>query len=115
MKRKIMGILTVVLVVAALSTSAVFAKDNGDQREKSAINSMFDAMRNWSQQAQERGEITEEEAKEWEKHFEDMKKFHESNGFGGHCGGFNNDSGNAENQNYLPRNSMMRRFSSNSI
>lgn len=117
MKRKITVILAVILVITAISASAVFAKDNGAQGEKSALNSMFDAMRNWSQQAQEKGEITEEEAKKWGKHFEDMEKFHEKNGFAGHCGGLNNGGGNAENQNYMPsnRNSMMRGFSRNSI
>ena len=66
----------------------MFAKEN-DVGKRSSIDSMFDAMRNWKQQAQENDEITEEEARKWEKHFEDMKRHHERNGFKGHCGGFN--------------------------
>lgn len=86
MKRKIAVILTLVLVVTAITASAVFAKENVEPAEKAAIKSMFDAMRSWAQQAQDNGDITKEEAKEWENHFKDMEKFHEKNGFGGMMG-----------------------------
>jgi len=82
MKRKITIILAVVLMITALTATTVFA--SGDRGEET-FNSMFDAMRRWSQETLASGEITEEEAERWERHFEYMEKFHRENGFGGHC------------------------------
>lgn len=101
MKKKIAIVLTLALVVTAISVSSVFAKDiEVDQGEKQAIKSMFDAMRSWSQQAQDSGEITKEEAKEWDKHFKDMEKFHEEDGFGGMMGSGTYGGGMMGNGNY---------------
>ncbi|NJD01008.1 MAG: hypothetical protein FIA99_00040 [Ruminiclostridium sp.] len=115
MKRKIIVVLAVALVVAAISVSAVFATDNGEQGKTGVIQSMFDAMRSWSQQAQDRGEITKEEAQQWDSHFKGMEKFHKENGLAGHCGGTN--SGKGENQNHMPgyRNGMMGRPSGDGL
>lgn len=117
MKRKIVVIMALVLTVTAISASAAFANGNEGQGETGAIKSMFDAMRSWSQRLQENGEITKEEAKEWDKHFKDMEKYHEENGINGHCGGQNNGNEGVENQNYMPgyRNGMMGSFSGNSL
>lgn len=116
MKRKITLILSLVLIVTAIGATTVLADGNGAQGEKSAIESMFDAMRSWSQQAQEKGEITGEEAKKLDDHFKDMEKYHEESGLG-HCGGSDNDNGDMENQNYKPGygSGMMRNLSGNSL
>ncbi|MEZ0536846.1 hypothetical protein ACAG39_06280 [Caldicellulosiruptoraceae bacterium PP1] len=115
MKRKIMIILAVAIAITSISAFVVFAKDNREQGDKSAIRSMFDAMRSWIQQAQDNGKITKEETNEWNKHLNDMEKYHEKNGFEGHCGGTNNREG--ENQSYMPGygSDMMANFSGNSF
>lgn len=80
------------MVFTAMSVTAVFASDNLNDR--SNIKSMFDSMRDWARQAQSTGEISEQEAKEWNSHFEVMEKYHEKNGFAGHCGISDNKEAN---------------------
>jgi hypothetical protein len=86
MKKKFAIVITAVLLVAAVSAPAVFAAEDNNSKVTERFESMFDSMRNWAKDAQERGQITQEEAERWNKHFDDMEEFHQENGFSGHCG-----------------------------
>jgi hypothetical protein len=128
MKKKFTVVLAIVLIVSAISATVVFASDNGGKDEKSIISSMFDAMRNWSQQALAKGEITKDQANSLDQHFNSMEKYHEQNGLGA-CGGTNNatgngtsngpdnSDGNSDKQSYTPgyRGGMMGSFAANRL
>lgn len=85
--KKVLIVLTAALILTAISATGAFAENVIGPDEKSEIKSMFDSMRSWAQQAEENGEITKDEAKEWDKHFKSMEKYHKQNGFSEHCGG----------------------------
>ena len=82
--KKLSMILTIVLVVTAISATVAFASDNL---------SMFDSMRDWAREAKSTGEISEQEAKKWNNHFDVMEDYHEKNGFSDHCGTTDNNQG----------------------
>ncbi len=92
MKRKIIaGIVTVAL--GALMVPAAFAAIGSNQPDNAAntvsnatnqqfFNQMFDQHKTWLDKAVKDGQITEDQAKTWNQHFEQMKDFHSKNGMG---------------------------------
>ncbi|MCL5779434.1 MAG: DUF2680 domain-containing protein [Firmicutes bacterium] len=92
MKRKLIaGIVTVAL--GALIVPAAFAAIDKNQPDNAAntvnnsknqqfFNQMFDQHKTWLDNAVKDGKITEEQAKTWNQHFEQMKDFHNKNGMG---------------------------------
>lgn len=91
MKRKIMlGIAT--LALGALMVPAAFAavdknQDNAantvnNDKNQQFFNQMFDQHKTWLDQAVKDGNITEDQAKNLNQHFDQMKDFHSKNGMG---------------------------------
>lgn len=90
MKRKITaGIAT--LALAALMVPAAFAAtdkiqdnatNNVNSKNQQFYNQMFDQHKTWLDQAVKDGQVTEEQAKTWNQHFDQMKDFHSKNGMG---------------------------------
>ncbi|MEW6065489.1 hypothetical protein P378_05090 [Desulforamulus profundi] len=92
MKRKLIaGIVTVAL--GALMVPAAFAAIDNNQPDNATntvnnsknqqfFNQMFDQHKTWLDKAVKDGKITEEQAKTWNQHFEQMKDFHSKNGMG---------------------------------
>ena len=104
MKRKIAVFFTVFALIAAVGASAVFAAD-GNNSNLTNLKLKFDYMRDWTKDATEKGQITPEEAEQWNEHFAEMEKFHEENGFLGYCGGFmgRGVTFDGKNQSYGPK------------
>jgi len=90
MKRKIMlGIVT--LALGALLVPAAFAAVDkpadrtanvNNAKNQQSSNQMFDQHKTWLDKAVKDGKITEEQAKNWNQHFDQMKEFHSKNGMG---------------------------------
>lgn len=102
MKRKLMaGIVT--LALGALLVPAAFAARNDNQtstapaapstQNQQFFNQMFDWHKAWLENAVKNKQLTEEQAKAWAQHFDQMKEFHSKNGFGP-MGGMMNMMGN---------------------
>lgn len=85
MKRKFAALMTVFVLVLVMSVPTVFAAEENSLKSVDYFESMFDFMRNWIKDAQEKDQISKEETKEWEKHFNYIEKLHEKNGFSRHC------------------------------
>jgi len=73
------------ILVLALAAPAAFGAITGsrqnDQNQQFA-NQMFDWHQQWLDQAQKDGQVTPEQAKSWQDHFNYMRDFHNQNGFG---------------------------------
>lgn len=89
MRKKRIWLLAVagILVLALAAPAAFGAIDGNDQNVHNQQNQKFiDQMLNWHQswldQAQKGGQITPEQAKAWQDHFNYMRDFHAQNGFG---------------------------------
>lgn len=105
MKKKIAVLITTILVITAIAVPVVFADENSASKASDFFKSMFDFKRNQVNEALKSGDITEDDAKKWNEHFDYMEKFHEENGFygPGHCGGFGAGQwGGPNNQSYGP-------------
>ena len=113
MKRKIAaGIVT--LALGALLVPAAFAAVDNNQaspapaptQNQQFFNQMYEQQKNWLDNAVKNKQLTEEQAKAWSQHFDQMKEFHNQNGMGpgmmgrmmGNgqwgCPGFGNANGN---------------------
>ncbi|MBZ4646633.1 MAG: hypothetical protein PWR27_175 [Petroclostridium sp.] len=100
MKKKITVLITTLLLITAIAVPVALAADEKDSKASDFFNSMFDFHRKWVDKAVEKGDITEDEAKQWNEHFDYMQKFHEENGFGGQCGGVGGPGNGPANQSY---------------
>lgn len=111
MKRKFIVLMAVFMLVVTVSVPIAFAGEENNSKSTDYFKSMFDSMRNWIKDAQEKGQITEEEAEGWEEHFDYMEKFHDKNGFSGHCGSYGGGgtvpNGQSQSYNPGPRGGMM--------
>lgn len=100
MKRKITaGIVT--LALAALLVPAAFAASNDDQvtttptapstQNEQFFDQMFDWHKTWLNSAVKNGQLTEDQAQAWGRHFDQMQEFHNQYGMGpgmmGNCFG----------------------------
>lgn len=106
MSRKIAVIISISLLVVVIGAAVVFAAEQNNSKSADFIKSMFDFMRDQTNNAQKEGQITQEEAEEWNRHLDDMEKYHEENGFSQHCGDFEGKTSIPDNQNYSPRSGM---------
>ncbi|MBF7083945.1 hypothetical protein IT084_13295 [Desulfallas sp. Bu1-1] len=102
MKKKLMVVIISVFLIALVAPGA-FAAINNNQNY---FDSMFDAHKQWVKQAMENKQITPEQGKAWEQHFDYMRQFHQENGYicpgpgmmgGGMMGwGWNSGNGNIQ-------------------
>lgn len=85
MKKRFWILAVVGVLVLALAAPAAFGAITGsrqnDQNQQFA-NQMFDWHQQWLDQAQKDGQVTQEQAKVWQDHFNYMRDFHNQNGFG---------------------------------
>lgn len=84
MKKRYEIIAVIGILVVALTASAVFGAVNGNkekEQDQQFINQMFDSHQQWLDQAQKDGQVTPEQAKDWQEHFNYMRDFHGKNGF----------------------------------
>ena len=85
MKKRYWILAVVGVLVLALAAPAAFGAITGsrqnDQNQQFA-NQMFDWHQQWLDQAQKDGQVTPEQAKAWQDHFNYMRDFHNQNGFG---------------------------------
>lgn len=77
MKRRIAAAVLAVLILALTATVALAATDSGQDY----FDWMFNAHRQWVQQAVDSKEITPEQAQAWNSHIDQMQQFHQQNGF----------------------------------
>lgn len=88
MKKRFWFLAAVGILVVVLAAPAAFGAITGiDQKEQSPqnqqfFNQMFEWHQNWLDQAQKDGQVTPEQAKAWQEHFNYMRDFHSKNGFG---------------------------------
>ena len=94
MKKRIWFLAAVGILVVALVAPAAFGaitgggqNDQNDQngqapQNQAFFNQMFDWHQKWLDQAQKDGQISSEQAKAWQEHFNYMRDFHSKNGFG---------------------------------
>ncbi|WHH60151.1 DUF2680 domain-containing protein [Petroclostridium sp. X23] len=87
MKKKIAVFVTSLVLITAIAIPTALAAAPEDSKTSKFFESMFDFHRKWVEKSVEKGEITEEEAEQWNEHFDAMEKYHEENGFEDHCGG----------------------------
>lgn len=85
--RKILGILSLVLVIG-IGSAFVYADSPTNLRAKDKnINDNYERMEEFHKERLEKevkkGNITEEEAKDLEEHYEYMDEFHDKYGYGG--------------------------------
>jgi hypothetical protein len=85
MRKNVVMAVVGVLALAILVPSA-FAAVTGNQGDVDWFNRMFDYHKQWVNQSVENGQITPEQGKAWNQHFDQMKEFHSQNGFA--CPGF---------------------------
>lgn len=73
-----------VLVVALAAPAAFGALDGNSQngQNQQFLDQMTGWHQQWLDQAQKEGQITPEQAKAWQDHFNYMRDFHSQNGFG---------------------------------
>ena len=74
------GILVVALAVP-IAYGAV-AGNNQKTQNQQFSKQMFDSHQQWLDQAQKDGQITPDQVKAWQKHFSDMREFHDQYGYG---------------------------------
>lgn len=87
-------LITALVFVIIVAVPSVFAASSEDSN---FFDSMFDFHKKWIERSVQNGDITEEEADQWNEHFNEMEEYHEENGFSEHCGGFGDET---ENESY---------------
>lgn len=76
------------ILLVALAAPAAFGAITGndqkgqDPQAQQFFNQMFDWHQKWLDQAQQNGQVTPDQAKAWQDHFNYMRDFHSKNGFG---------------------------------
>ncbi|MCL6610307.1 MAG: YckD family protein [Peptococcaceae bacterium] len=78
MGKKLVTALVLAALAALLAVPAFAADDNS---AKAWFESRFKAKKDFVDQAVKDGRITAEQGEAWKKHFDEMYKFHEENGF----------------------------------
>ncbi|HLR20902.1 MAG TPA: hypothetical protein VK087_02735 [Tissierellaceae bacterium] len=85
--KKTFGILGLILAIGIGSAFVYADSPIGPKDDSEYIYDNYEDREEWHKERikeeVEKGNISEEEAKEWEEHHEYMKEFHEENGFGG--------------------------------
>lgn len=77
MKRKLtVAVLAVFVLVLTVSVASAATGNQG------YFDWMFNAHKQWVEQAVEGKQITPEQARAWNNHFDQMQNFHRENGFG---------------------------------
>ena len=85
MKKRFWLLAAVGILVLALAAPAAFgavAGNDQSNQNQQFFNQMFDWHQKWLDQAQKDGQVTPEQAKSWQEHFNYMRDFHQRNGFG---------------------------------
>lgn len=85
MKKRYWIIAVIGILVVVLAASAVFGSIDGNKEKDQnlqSISQMIDCQEQWLDQAQKDGQVTSEQAKAWQEHFNYMRDFHSQNGFG---------------------------------
>ncbi|MFZ5645734.1 MAG: hypothetical protein ACOY46_19420 [Bacillota bacterium] len=85
MKKRYWYLAAVGILVVALAAPAAFGAITGSEQNnqnQQFFNQMFDWHQGWLDQAQKDGQVTPEQAKVWQDHFNYMREFHNNNGFG---------------------------------
>lgn len=100
MKKRIAVFITTLVLITSIAIPIALAAENEGSKTTKFFESMFDFHRKWIEKALEKGEITEEEAEQWNEHFGIMEKYHAENGFGGHCSGAVGPGNGTYNQSY---------------
>lgn len=91
MKKALILAAGVLLIVALVAPSAMAAIGSSNGYSNQFFDQMFDWHDQWLDNAVKNGQITEDQAKAWEDHFNYMRDFHNQYGFGmmgGMMGGF---------------------------
>lgn len=102
MKRKIALIISISLFAVLIGATIVYAAEMKNQESSNFIESMHDFMRYRINNAQKEGQLTQEEAAKWNRHFDDMERYHKENGLL-HCGNFKDKTLIPSTRNYGPR------------
>ncbi|MGE4283422.1 MAG: DUF2680 domain-containing protein [Clostridia bacterium] len=100
MKKKSVVFITSLVLIAAIAIPAAFAAAPEDSKTSKFFESMFDFHRKWVDKSVEKGEITEQQAQQYNEHFDAMEEYHEENGFEDHCGGAAGPGNGANNQSF---------------
>lgn len=88
MKKRFWYLAAVGILVVALAAPAAFGAITGNDQNgqnpqnQQFFNQMFDYHQKWLDQAQKDGQVSPEQAKTWQEHFNYMRDFHSKNGFG---------------------------------
>jgi len=85
LKKRFWILAVVGILVLALAAPAAFGALSGNQQNdqnQQFFSQMFDWHQQWLDQAQKDGQVTPEQAKVWQDHFNYMRDFHNQNGFG---------------------------------
>ncbi|WHH59971.1 DUF2680 domain-containing protein [Petroclostridium sp. X23] len=100
MKKKIAVFVTSLVLIAAIAIPTALAATPEDSKTSKFFESMFDFHRKWVDKSVKNGEITEEEAQNYNEHFDTMEKYHDENGFEDHCGGAAGPGNGPNNQSF---------------
>lgn len=82
MKKRYVVLALVGILALAVLAPAAFAAVSGDQAAPDWFNRMFDFHKQWVDQAVQNGRITPEQGQVWNRHFDQMRSFHQQNGYG---------------------------------
>ncbi|MFZ5645523.1 MAG: hypothetical protein ACOY46_18320 [Bacillota bacterium] len=85
MKKRLWLLVAAGILVVALAAPAAFGAVAGNgqgAQNQQFFNQIFDWHQQWLDQAQKDGQITPDQAKAWQEHFNYMRDFHNQNGFG---------------------------------
>lgn len=85
MKKRFWVLAVAGILVLALAAPAAFGAITGNvakDKDQKFLNQMFNQHQQWLEKAEKDGDVTPEQAKEWQDHFNDMRDFHSKNGFG---------------------------------
>lgn len=88
MKKKYLFLVSLVVLVVAIAAPAAFGAITGGEQKKPEQHSlqisdqMFEWHQQWLDQAKKDGQLTAEQAKTWQEHFNEMRDFHSKNGLG---------------------------------
>ncbi|SFG76999.1 hypothetical protein SAMN05660649_02645 [Desulfotomaculum arcticum] len=86
------GILVLALAIPAFAAVTVQTPQGQDTQNQQWFNQMFDWHLKWLDDAQKNGQITPDQAKAWQEHFNYMRDFHNQYGMG-MMGGYNGGYG----------------------
>ncbi|MDD3893906.1 MAG: hypothetical protein PHU36_02660 [Syntrophomonadaceae bacterium] len=88
MKKKYWFLMVLVILVVAIAAPAAFGAITGgeqkapEQQSQQPSDQMLAWHQQWLDQAQKEGQLTPEQAKTWQEHFNEMREFHSKNGLG---------------------------------